>query len=81
MTRGALVGFTAAALVCFAANGLLSRLALAHGAIDAGSFTAIRLASGALVLLALARATRPGVARPRRSWAGVGSLFKRKPKE
>lgn len=75
MTRGALVGFTAAALVCFAANGLLSRLALAHGAIDAGSFTAIRLASGALVLLALARATRPGVARPRRSWAGVGSLF------
>lgn len=51
---------TALALVGFAGNSLLCRLALAAGAIDAASFTAIRLASGALVLLVLARGWRGG---------------------
>lgn len=46
---------TALALVGFAGNSLLCRLALAAHAIDAASFTAIRLASGALVLIVLAR--------------------------
>lgn len=49
------VVLTALALVGFAGNSLLCRLALAEGAIDAASFTAIRLVSGALVLAALAR--------------------------
>jgi drug/metabolite transporter (DMT)-like permease len=44
---------TTAAMIAFAANSLLCRAALAHGAIDALSFTAIRLASGAVVLLAI----------------------------
>ncbi|USD43536.1 EamA family transporter [Vibrio sp. SCSIO 43135] len=44
---------TAIALIAFAANSLLCRLALAQGAIDAGSFTAIRLISGALTLLVI----------------------------
>lgn len=43
-----------AALVAFAANSILCRLALAGGAIDAAGFTAIRLASGAAVLVLLA---------------------------
>ena len=46
-----------AALLCFAANSILARLALRNGQIDAASFTAIRLAAGALALwlLLLAR--------------------------
>lgn len=50
---------TAAALIGFVGNSLLCRLALRSGAIDAMSFTAIRLASGAVVLAALVRATLP----------------------
>jgi drug/metabolite transporter (DMT)-like permease len=45
---------TALALICFAGNSLLCRLALADGHIDAASFTAIRLLSGAVVLVLLA---------------------------
>jgi len=43
------------ALLCFAANSILARLALRTGQIDAASFTAIRLASGALALWLLMR--------------------------
>ncbi|MEL7217862.1 MAG: DMT family transporter, partial [Pseudomonadota bacterium] len=39
------------AIAAFAGNSLLARAALADGAIEAGSYSAIRLASGALVLL------------------------------
>jgi len=46
---------TAAALIGFAANSLLCRAALGTGAIDAWSFTAVRLGSGALALALLAR--------------------------
>ncbi len=48
---------TAAALLGFAANSLLCRKALDAGAIDAWSFTAVRLVSGALALALLARST------------------------
>jgi drug/metabolite transporter (DMT)-like permease len=44
---------TTATMIAFAANSLLCRAALRGGAIDAASFTAIRLASGALVLVAI----------------------------
>lgn len=52
---------TALALVAFAANSLLCRAALRTGSMDAASFTALRLASGALVLL-------PWVLRGPRAW-------------
>lgn len=42
--------FTIIALVAFAANSLLCRLALAQGYIDAWNFTVIRLLSGAMCL-------------------------------
>lgn len=51
---------TTFALVCFALNSILCRLALADGEIDAASFTLIRLVSGAAVLagvVALSRKT------------------------
>jgi drug/metabolite transporter (DMT)-like permease len=47
---------TLLALQAFAANSILTRLALGAGHIDPASFTALRLASGAAVLAALARA-------------------------
>lgn len=68
---------TALALLCFAANGLLCRLALAPpAAIDAATFTAIRLTAGALVLFALARTRARGVTvRPSWSWPAAAALF------
>lgn len=43
--------WTGCALVAFAANSVLCRLALGGAAIDAASFTTVRLAAGACVLL------------------------------
>jgi drug/metabolite transporter (DMT)-like permease len=50
---------TAGALVAFAANSVLCRLALGARAIDAGAFTLVRLAVGALVLWLLRVMSRP----------------------
>jgi len=52
---------TTVAMVAFAANSLLCRMALGAAAIDAPSFTGLRLASGALVLWLLARRHRAAV--------------------
>jgi drug/metabolite transporter (DMT)-like permease len=52
------VFLTLFALVAFAANSILCRLALRPGAIDAATFTATRLVSGALMLVVLASGTR-----------------------
>ena len=46
------------AMLAFAGNSILCRMALAGGAIDPWSFTALRLASGALVLLPFLRGER-----------------------
>lgn len=62
---------TAAALIGFAANSLLCRLALGGAAIDAYAFTAIRIASGALTLalvLWLRRGPKPAAQSARGSW-------------
>jgi drug/metabolite transporter (DMT)-like permease len=53
--RLATLSFTAAAMLAFAANSLLCRLALAQGGIDPASFGAIRLAAGALALVLMVR--------------------------
>ncbi|MDQ7005224.1 MAG: DMT family transporter [Ghiorsea sp.] len=47
--------FTLLALMAFAANSVLCRLALDQGAMDAASFTMIRLLSGAVMLLIILR--------------------------
>ena len=49
---------TALALVAFAGNSLLCRVALTRTTIDAASFTSIRLIAGALTLAALVRVRR-----------------------
>ena len=49
---------TGLALIAFAANSILCRLALGSEAIDASSFTVIRLLSGTIVLLIIIGSTR-----------------------
>lgn len=58
------------ALLAFAANSVLARLALRSGAIDAASYTGIRLAAGAfaLALLVMAGGRRPA---ERGNWQGA----------
>ena len=51
--RGGTIALTILALVAFASNSLLTRLALGTHQVDAASFTALRLASGAAMLAAL----------------------------
>jgi len=48
---GTVIALAALAIAAFAGNSLLARAALADGAIDAGAYSAIRLASGAIILL------------------------------
>src|SRR5688572_29553959 len=64
-----------AALVAFAANSILCRLALGGAAIDAASFTAIRLASGAAILALLAWRRPAAWPRPRSALASGAWLF------
>ena len=51
------LALTAAALVAFAANSILCRMALGGGLIDPAGFTTTRLVSGAVVLWAVASIT------------------------
>jgi drug/metabolite transporter (DMT)-like permease len=67
---------TALALVAFAANSILCRLALRGEAIDPASFSAIRLAAGALTLGLLVRWSSGPVTTARGSaWLSAGWLF------
>jgi drug/metabolite transporter (DMT)-like permease len=66
---------TALAMLAFAANSLLCRLALGAGTIDAAGFTGIRVASGALLLgLIVVPRWRHGDV-PRVDWRAVVMLF------
>jgi drug/metabolite transporter (DMT)-like permease len=62
---------TASALVAFAGNSVLCRLALGARAIDAYSFTAVRLGSGALALLLLNVWRQPLRVPTNGSWRGA----------
>jgi drug/metabolite transporter (DMT)-like permease len=72
---------TAIALVAFASNSILCRLALGAREIDAASFTTVRIVSGALTLLLIRTATAPRRASapsaPARhsSWISAALLF------
>ena len=68
--------FTGLALIAFAANSVLCRLALGERAIDASSFTIIRLLSGAIVLLAIIGIKGKGSGSSTRgSWTASVMLF------
>jgi drug/metabolite transporter (DMT)-like permease len=66
--------FTALAMLAFAGNSLLCRMAFRHSGIDAASFTAIRICSGAVVLwlIIAAKGEKIGTAG---SWYSALALF------
>jgi drug/metabolite transporter (DMT)-like permease len=74
MSRTQVLLFTALAMIAFAGNSLLCRMALRHTGIDAASFTSIRIVSGALVLwlIIAVRGERVSAAG---SWCSAMALF------
>jgi drug/metabolite transporter (DMT)-like permease len=68
--------YTSFALVAFAANSVICRLALGSDAIDAASFSTIRLVSGALALALIVKISKTEAERKNRgSWVSAGMLF------
>ncbi|MDQ6951284.1 MAG: DMT family transporter [Mariprofundales bacterium] len=65
---------TTLAMLAFAANSLLCREALKHTAIDAASFTSLRLLSGAVMLWIIVR-WRSGASQIDGDWRSAGALF------
>jgi len=68
--------FTTLALIAFAANSVLCRLALGEEAIDAAGFTCIRLLSGAIVLLCILKwGGNKNRSSTKGSWSAAFMLF------
>ena len=65
---------TTLAMLAFAGNSVLCRLALKHTGIDPATFTSVRLASGALVLWLLVR-VRDGRTARAGNWPSALALF------
>jgi drug/metabolite transporter (DMT)-like permease len=74
MLIGLLTFFT---LLAFAGNSLLCRMALGNDLIDPTTFTALRLASGALILVPVSQllTKKPPIRREEGSWASGLALF------
>ena len=68
------LALTALAMLAFAGNSLLCRVALEDTSIDPASFTAVRLISAALVLVLVVQARRAAPA-TRGSWPSAAALF------
>lgn len=67
---------TTLAMLAFAANSLLCRLALKETGIDAASFTLLRVAFGALTLYLIVHLRRPGESlRDNGNWTSALALF------
>ena len=76
MPRLRVVVLTGGAMIAFAGNSILCRLALRDDTIDPASFTSIRLASGALALLAILFVSRRRASlRSSGSWLSALALF------
>ncbi|MFC1503072.1 DMT family transporter [Pseudomonadota bacterium] len=74
MTRARVIALTSIAMVAFAGNSLLCRVALLQTNIDAASFTTIRLLAGALTLWLVASYMR-GTVKGEGNWFSAFSLF------
>lgn len=68
------IGLVSLAMTAFAANSLLCRMAFEHTAIDAASFTTLRILSGALALWLLVRIRR-GAPVISGNWLSASALF------
>jgi drug/metabolite transporter (DMT)-like permease len=74
MSYARAIALTSLAMIAFAGNSILCRLALKDASIDAGSFTTIRLLSGAVMLWLVARMSR-GTLTGRGNWLSAFALF------
>src|SRR6478735_12356583 len=74
MTTAKLFVLTGLAMIAFANNSLLCRLALKQTAIDAATFTFVRILSGALCLWLIVQVRR-GAARKAGNWPSALALF------
>jgi drug/metabolite transporter (DMT)-like permease len=74
MSTARIVALTSLTMIAFAGNSLLCRLALKHTSIDAASFTAIRLLSGALTLWLIVQIRR-GARASSGNWLSALALF------
>ena len=74
MTLIRTIVLTALALVAFASNSLLCRVALRGGAIDPASFTTIRMSSGALALVVILLVAKRGGVPLTGGWASASLL-------
>ncbi|MBA5688721.1 DMT family transporter [Rugamonas apoptosis] len=77
MPAARIVLLTAIAMIAFASNSLLCRVALKHTAIDPASFTTVRLVSGALALWLIVRLRSPRLpsAAGRGNWLSALALY------
>jgi len=67
---------TSLALIAFAANSVLTKMALGKNAIDASGFTIIRLLSGAIILLIILRVSKNKTSSLKKgSWFSSSMLF------
>jgi drug/metabolite transporter (DMT)-like permease len=69
------VALTGVAMLAFAGNSLLCRLALGPRLIDAASFTSVRMISGAVTLALILMMRQRTRARPVANWRSVVALF------
>ena len=73
------ISYTITALIAFAANSVFCRIALKDDAIDASSFTAIRLLSGVAMFLILLSFSSHSLKQPssnqRKTWISAFMLF------
>jgi drug/metabolite transporter (DMT)-like permease len=69
-----LIALTTIAMIAFAANSVLARLAFASAGAEPVSYTGIRLAAGAVTLAVLLALRRQSL-RPAGSWYGAAALF------
>lgn len=74
MSYARIIFLTSLAMIAFAGNSLLCRIALKHTSIDAASFTTIRLISGAMMLWLVVR-TRRGTYTGSGNWLSSLALF------
>ena len=74
MSYARIIALTSLTMLAFAGNSLLCRAALKHTSIDAASFTAIRLISGAVMLWLVVR-TKHGVNATEGNWLSAIALF------
>lgn len=74
--RYSMIPLTGLAMIAFASNSLLNRLALGNGTIDAVSYTTVRLITGAVMLLIIALFQKSNEqAKVRGSWLSAALLF------